>query len=294
MKAGNGNQVRSLGSNRSCAPETPLSSEAVELVNLVAKAMSSKIANDLAHANDLMHQSVPRIRNSAHMSKKWLLELQLIREMKLDEALKCALGGVKLYKLGVRKEICVNIRSIGKLCLHLYPKLKRTEIEISTNMRIGEDVMFRALPIELHTESPSFTTSPSSSNIPLFTPYLVPGKLIQLPLDTLILEPALTFIRTFIDIVKSASIVELSAMDNEVFETLERLKRLHRQRNGMGKREQVCMFRLAEEDFEWSELEERKNSKGGTGEREMGKVFVARFGWLCGCCEGRHTVQVLK
>lgn len=239
-----------------------LSKETTDLIDLVATAISNKVAQDLTSATQILQQSLPSADVSDERMEK--------HEEQLDEVLDHILGRGRLNHLGLRKTICVDIRLFpfdGKYFTSpVFPLMHMLNSVVSTS-------------------PPKCSASPAAASSPS---KLIPGRLIQAPHahGGVLLQPSRLFTRAFTAAIRTSTLAAVKAQGDEVCRTFLREKRLYVARHDL-RDEDVCLIRVAEEDHEWLQVETQAG-KDGTGKERK----VVGFGWKCGDCGEGHEIRV--
>lgn len=109
---------------------------------------------------------------------------------------------------------------------------------------------------------------------------VLPGRLLKVNAVETAFEPSSQFVGRLQEAIDSAAKTSLATKGQDPLLLFEMEKELKSKELGVGDGEEVCLFRVLEEDYDWF--------------RERDQFNVANLDWMCETCKSRHAVLVTE
>ncbi|KAF2276192.1 uncharacterized protein EI97DRAFT_442673 [Westerdykella ornata] len=246
-----------------------LSAELMAFITRIADAMAKRVVDELRMHEFRLRQAVEPVPQSFPGTREALQQWILDRERRLDELLDDILEEKKLCSLGIDRCIAVSIGPHdGVRTFDPRPvEVPKTTLPSSPTLTTAAQP-----PNPMGLES--LSAPPPDSRL------VIPGKMVQKMAVRSAFEPSRQFTSALLDEFQYTLYRDLVLAGDHVYRTFVRERRLHCNRHGVPAWNPVCVFKVAEEDYEWVP--------------ERNKKFLIRMEWDCKVCRGHHGLIVTE
>ncbi|KAF2706787.1 hypothetical protein K504DRAFT_447678 [Pleomassaria siparia CBS 279.74] len=269
-----------------------LAEKSQQLVDIIAKSVSSNIYTQLEDVATIQTSTLPpreACTTFGMLDRSKILE----REKRINVMMNSTFCRTRVYNLGVRKTIAVDIGPFmdRDQPIHFSPDDVPGKLLIQPSAEMNSAAKFNVPP------STQWRNLWSSKPKPIpARPMRIPNPpteeeqmreiLLHSAHERTLREPTPAFIDGFENTVRALTLLTIENGTETIMDAFRLEQHLHRTRHHIPRTEHLCMWRLAEEDYQW-ECPNQGGAKGGPKK----KTEVVRFGWKC-WCEKRHEVLV--
>lgn len=234
-------------------PASDVSEEAMDFIDTVAAAVAPVIVTTLSTIQTNITNRYPPVQATPGMGVDFFAAKIAEREEQVDEYMQYRLGGIPLKANGLTKKITANV-----------PKARHTRMydprppppPLTAEQKLVERFMRPDMRIVL------------------------PGHFVKVGPVEAAFEPSPQFVGRLREAFEFHAKTGLAAEGQDALLLFEREKELKGQTLGLGEGEEVCIFKMLEEDFDWY--------------REPEQFNVANLDWMCQTCKSRHAVLVTE